>query len=83
MTSDDRPEMTTREALQAVCDRGKFVWVVFGVYGDRSGSKLLGIYTDMRAAEDRVKLLKSAESAYSVNFAKMPLDQASGVRLDP
>jgi hypothetical protein len=76
-------ELSTEQAIQAVLDRGNVVWVVFGVYSDRSGSKLLGVYTDQWAAEDRVKMLKEAGAVYSVNYARMPLNKTFGVELNP
>jgi hypothetical protein len=76
-------EMTTQEAIQAVLDRGNAVWVVFGVYSDRSGSKILGVYTDQWAAQDRVDMLREAGSVYSVNYAKVPLNKTFGVELNP
>jgi hypothetical protein len=77
-------EQETRAAvLQYALDRGKAVWVVFGVYNDRSGSKLFGVYTDQAQAAERVKMAKEAGAIYSLNYARMPLDQVFGVDLNP
>lgn len=72
-----------QEAIQAVLDRGNAVWVVFGVYSDRSSSKILGVYTDQWAAQDRVDMLREGNSAYFVNYAKVPLNKTFGVELNP
>lgn len=80
LTSD---QQATANALTRVLERGKFVYVVFGVYVDRSGSKILGIYTDQTAADDRVQIAREAEAAYSVNYAKVPLDKSFPVDLNP
>lgn len=61
----------------------QFVYVVFGVYSDRSSAKLLGVYSQMAAAEDRVKMLREGESIYQVQFAKVPLNKTFGVELRP
>ena len=83
-TSETDIEREGRVALvQAVLDRGKAVWVMFGVYSDRSGSKILGVYTDQSAAEDRVKLAREAGAAYQINYVKCPLDKTFGVELNP
>jgi hypothetical protein len=76
-------QQATADALTRVLERGKFVYVVFGVYSDRSGSKILGIYTDQAAADDRVQLARQAIPAYSVNYAKVPLDKTFPVDLNP
>lgn len=78
VSSDERTN-----ALTAVLERGKFVYVVFGVYNDRSGSKILGVYTDQGAADDRVQIIRAGEPAYSVNYAKVPLDKTFPVDLNP
>jgi hypothetical protein len=61
----------------------KFFYVVFGVYSDKSGSRILGIYSDQQAAADRVELARHAEAAYAVNYAKVALDRAVAVDLNP
>lgn len=76
-------QQATANALTRVLERGKVVYVVFGVYSDRSGSKILGVYTDQLAADDRVQIAREAGSAYSVNYAKIPLDKSFPVDLNP
>jgi hypothetical protein len=76
-------QQATADALTRVLERGKFVYVVFGVYHDRSGSKILGVYTDQSAADDRVQIMRAAEPAYSVNYSKIPLDKTFPVDLNP
>lgn len=76
-------QQATANALTRVLERGKFVYVVFGVYSDRSGSKILGIYTDQGSADDRVQIAREAEAAYAVNYVKIPLDKSFPVELRP
>lgn len=71
------------QLTKAVAERGQVVWIVFGVYRDRSGSKIFGAYTDQSAAEDRVKLAREADSVYSMNYAKVPLNKVFPVDLNP
>lgn len=59
------------------------LWVVFGVYSDRSGSRILGVYTTQGDAEDRVHLAREAGASYFINYAKVPLDKAFTVDLNP
>lgn len=73
----------TSDPITATAERGKVVWVIFGVYPDRSGSKILGIYSGQAAAEDRVQIAKSAGAGYSVNYIKVPLDKSFPVDLNP
>ena len=77
LLADDQ-QLTT-----AVAERGQVVWIVFGVYSDRSGSKIFSAYTDQWAAEDRVKLAKEPGSIFSMNYAKVPLNKAFSVELNP
>lgn len=60
-----------------------YVYVVFGVYSDRSGSKIFGVYNEQHEAEDRTKIAKDAGATYSVNYVKVPLDKAFPVELNP
>lgn len=79
----DIQQAARRDALQAVLDHGKTVWVVFGVYHDRSGSKILEVYTDQWQAQDRVDMLREGGSVCSVDYAKIPINKTFGVDLNP
>lgn len=59
------------------------VYVLFGIYADRSDAKILGVYTTIEAAQDRLNITRSADSVYRCNYIKMPLDRAAPVRLEP
>lgn len=74
---------SSEQIITAIVERGKVVWVVFGVYHDRSASTILGIYTDQWTADDRVQMARAAGSMYSVNYAKVPLDKTFPVDLKP
>jgi hypothetical protein len=73
---------TDAELTQRIIERGQVVWVVFGIERHESGRvKILGIYTDQRAADDRVRILKSAEAYFEPSYAKVKLDCADAVLL--
>lgn len=78
LTTDERAA-----AITAVAERGKYVYVVFGVYLDMSGAKVLGVYTDQGIASQHVEMAKAAGAALSVNYAKMPLNTIFAVELRP
>ena len=73
----------TAAAFSSILERGKVVWIVFGVYQDRSGSKILGVYASMEEAHDRVQLAREADAIYNVNYAKVPIGRAFTVDLNP
>lgn len=84
MSANNPDETVSRaEVFTRVLEAGKFVWIVFGVLSDRSGTKIFGVYHDQSQAEERVKIAREAGAIYSMNYAKVPLDRAFSVDLNP
>lgn len=59
------------------------VYVVYGMYSDRSGAQIFGIYEDASQADDRVEIARAAGAAYTVNCITMPLNRAEPTNLVP
>lgn len=53
------------------------VFVLLAFYSDKSGCKLLGVYTNLGEAEERKQLMEASGSSMSIAMVKMPVNRAN------